>query len=102
MQTRYMDALSLNAVAEKIGITSFYLSRLFKQELNQTFLDVLMIIRINKALNFLYQGLPVQEISLKVGYPNANYFYKVFKKYTGLTVGEMKDFITKINMDATE
>lgn len=95
MRAMYADSLSLDSVAQKIGITPFYLSRLFKQEVSQTFLECLTDIRIIRAVEMVYQGeYSVKEISWSVGYPNSNYFYKIFKKVMGVTLGELKAFVS--------
>lgn len=90
----FSEDLSLEQVADAVGITSFYLSRLFKQESGKTFLEILTNYRMTKALEFLYTGqYSAQEISEKIGYQNASYFYKLFKKQTGITIGEFKELI---------
>lgn len=90
----YMEDLSLELVASQNKISSFYLSRLFKQELDHTFLELLTDIRISKAMELLFHGnYSVQEISQKCGYINTSYFYKLFKKQTGMTIGEMRNLI---------
>lgn len=94
----FMEDLSLDKVASQSGISSFYLSRLFKQELGSTFLEILTNIRIAKALEFLCtKNDTVEKISEKTGYLNVSYFYKVFKKQTGMTIGEIKNFLDHID-----
>lgn len=94
---RYMEDLSMEAVASQNGISAFYLSRLFKQELGITFLELLTDIRISKALELIYMSNDtVEEISEKSGYANVTYFYRLFKKQTGMTIGEMKGFLQLI------
>ncbi|MDY3766257.1 MAG: AraC family transcriptional regulator, partial [Lachnospiraceae bacterium] len=95
----FAQDLSLEQVADSIGITSFYLSRLFKQELGKTFLEILTNYRMAKAFEFLYEKqYSVSEISEQIGYPNTSYFYKLFKKQTGLTIGEVKEYIRLLNI----
>lgn len=90
----YNQDISLEETAEQVGITSFYLSRLFKQELNVTFLDILTEIRMEKAAHLLMKkDGNIKDISKKTGYINVSYFYKVFKRYFGITVGEMRDSV---------
>lgn len=97
MEKNYQQDLSLDVIAEKIGISSFYLSRLIKQQLKQNFIDLLTEIRIRHALFLIRQGDDtVKDIGKNVGYSNPNYFYKVFKKSTGMTVGEMRDYFRQI------
>ena len=42
----------------------------------------------------LWEGkYTVKEIALQSGYNNITYFYKVFKKYTGMSVGEIREYV---------
>lgn len=94
MGQNYMrDELSLGMTAEVIGITQFYLSRLFKQERNQTFLEILTDIRISKAIHLLMDpSRTIQNVSAMVGY-NVKYFYQVFKSSTGISAREFREGI---------
>jgi len=48
-------------------------------------------LRIAKAIDLLKKTkMSTEEISEKIGYSNANYFIKVFKKITGKTLSEFK------------
>ena len=94
MEKNYMDDISLERTAESAGISSFYLSRLLKQELNQNFTDVLTDIRMRKAMQLIWdRKLTVREIAEQCGYSNITYFYKVFKKYTGRSVGQIRSIL---------
>lgn len=84
------NELSMDQTAEQLGITSFYLSRLFKQEKNATFLEILTEIRVTKAIHFLMNpSKSVQSIAAMSGY-NIKYFYKIFKSTTGLSQREFR------------
>lgn len=91
MENHYSEDLSLDKTAESVHITSFYLSRLFKQELNLNFIDIVTDIRMKKAFQLLRsEKYNIRQISEKTGYTSLSYFYKVFKKYFGITAGEMR------------
>lgn len=91
----YSQDISLERVAEAIGISPFYLSRLLKQEKNQTFVEILTEVRIHRAIRLMKEEkLPMKEICQSIGYSNMTYFYKVFKKATGFTVGTVKKYLT--------
>lgn len=93
MEQNYMNDISLDEVAENVGISSFYLSRLLKQKKNTTFVEMLTDIRIREAILMLRQKeVRLRDIGTRVGYLNPTYFYKVFKKNTGMTLGEMKEY----------
>ncbi len=94
MQEHFMEDISLELAADAAGISSFYLSRLLKQELNKTFVEILTEIRMRHALKMIWAGkYSVKEIAKQSGYENTTYFYKIFKKYTGMSVGELRDFV---------
>lgn len=87
----YMKEIGLNDVAEKVGLSSAYLSRLFKQETGENFIDYLVKIRMEKAKKlFEDTTLSAKEIGENVGYKKGKYFGKLFKNYTGYTPTEYK------------
>ncbi len=90
----YSRNISLEDVAALVGISPFYLSRLLKQELNETFVEILTKVRVAEALALLRDsGKTIRQIGEEVGYSNTTYFYKVFKKQTGMTVGEVRRYL---------
>jgi len=92
VENNYQDAISLEYISDKIGVSSYYLSRLFKQELNMNYIDYLTEIRIKKALKLIEEKrYSIKTLSEKVGYNNPTYFCRVFKKATGKTIGEMRN-----------
>ncbi|MCR8659587.1 response regulator transcription factor [Paenibacillus endoradicis] len=90
---QYDRNFDLERIAETIGMSSHYVSRLFKQETGVTITDYLIDIRIDKAKQFLinYPHMKNYEISQSVGYSDPVYFQKLFKKVTGLTPREYKE-----------
>lgn len=88
----YGRDISLDSAAEGIGISPFYLSRLFKQELKQNFVEYLTEIRMKRAIWLVeHTRMSIKEISRQVGYDNPTYFCKVFKKNTGKTLREIRE-----------
>lgn len=91
IEEHYYENLTLNDVAEKLGITASYLSMLFSQQVNVTFIDYLNKIRIEHACTYLLQNfLKTYEIAYKVGFHDEKYFSRVFRKVTGMTPSEYK------------
>lgn len=85
------NTVTLSTVAEEIGLSPQYLSRLFHQEVGQPFNQYLTEKRIEKAMYYLNNSnLRVYEIAEKVGLPNYRYFSNVFKKRTGVTPVEYR------------
>lgn len=86
MRENFPQPLTLESVAKQVFLSPFYLSHLFSDELGITFIEYLTRIRIEQAKSLLGdKSLSVQSVANKVGYDDASYFSKVFKKSTGLT-----------------
>ena len=77
--------LNLSKVAQEFSFNSSYLSRKFKQETEESFIDFLFKIRMEHAKVLAKQGKPMYQSTAEVGVPDPNYFSKCFKKYTGST-----------------
>ena len=87
----YDQNISLNTVADHTNISTSYLSRMFKEEYNETFIDFIIKYRINKALIYFKEGsYTVNEVSKMVGFNDDKYFHRAFKKITGFTPGNYK------------
>jgi two-component system, response regulator YesN len=78
--------MSLEATAYALGISPNRLSRVFSEETGKGFSDYLIEYRIGKAKEMLMQpGASIKQVSNCCGYPDPNYFSRLFKKITGLT-----------------
>lgn len=85
---KYSSDITLYTTADEIGISSAYLSTIFKQAVGIGFSQYLNQFRIDKALVYLESGkLSLHEVAYHCGYQNYDYFFKVFKKITGQTPG---------------
>lgn len=90
----YQKDLSLSEVAEKLSVSTSYLSRLFKEKLHKNFKEYLTEYKIKKAKELLSDiGLSIHEVALKVGYNNPMQFTRMFKKYERITPAEYRERI---------
>jgi AraC-like DNA-binding protein/ligand-binding sensor protein len=84
--TNYHQPLTLEGVAQMVHISPSYFSHIFKEEQKQTFTSYLTEARINKAKDLLKgSDLSISVIAGTVGYEDANYFSRVFKKNVGMS-----------------
>ncbi len=89
VESHILERISVQDAAAAIGITPNYLSALFKRQLGRNFVDYVNAIKVEYACTLLKSGKHlVYEISHTLGYDNAYYFTKVFKRYTGVTPSE--------------
>ncbi|MDF2661876.1 MAG: xylS [Paenibacillus sp.] len=82
--------LSLHAIADRLHLNSSYLSRKFKQEIGLSFSDYVLEKKMRRAKELLLAGSTVAAAADQTGFKDASYFNRVFRKYWGVTPGEMR------------
>lgn len=89
----YSSNFELDRLAETVGMSANYISRLFKSKTGLTITDYLIRLRMDKAKQFLtdHPNLKNYEIAQLVGYSDPVYFNKLFKKTVGLTPKDFKE-----------
>ncbi|SHM43158.1 response regulator [Gracilibacillus kekensis] len=88
----YMEDITLDWLADKVDVTSHYVSKLYKDHFDISYIDYLTKCRIRKAKECIQQNqMSLKEISLTVGYKDPNYFSRVFKKNCGISPSQYKE-----------
>ncbi|WP_028611650.1 response regulator transcription factor [Paenibacillus harenae] len=88
--------VSLDEIAAKLHLNASYLSRLFKKETGENFIEYMTRVKLDRAKELLQDSQKsLEEISGMIGYEK-NYFYKVFKKSNGMTPSEFRTSISNI------
>jgi AraC-like DNA-binding protein len=83
--------LSLNYLSDLFDINPKYLSKLFKDEIGEKFVDLLISHRIEKAKQLMLEtDKAIQEISEEVGYTNYNSFNRAFKNVVGVAPSDYR------------
>lgn len=91
MERNFKLPIRLDDVAGHLGISPYYLSRLFPGESGFTFYEYLTELRMEYACNLLCDGNhTIDEIAALSGYDNGNYFAKVFRRRMGMTPGSYR------------
>lgn len=86
------DDISLTGIAENTGHNSSYLSRLFKQKNGVGVAEYITDCRVRLAKELLADPRNrIQDIAPTSGFTSVQYFYRVFKKSTGMTPQEWRD-----------
>lgn len=82
----FADIDALGRVVEMSGIPERTLKRRFKAATGSTLIGYLQNLRVEQAKDLLETGsMPVEDISAEVGYADASFFRRLFKRLTGLT-----------------
>ena len=91
LDKHYMEEITLDMIAEKYYFNASYFSTIFKNYFGKSFSNYLIEIRMKKAKELLVSSdEKIKEITNKVGYNDANYFIRAFKKYYGYTPEEYR------------
>ncbi|MFA5068001.1 MAG: PocR ligand-binding domain-containing protein [Candidatus Izemoplasmatales bacterium] len=86
IKKHYREDLSLDTVAKNAFVSNYYLSHLFRDEMNMTFSDYVNKVRMDAAIKLMKETkMSIQEIAVQSGFADASYFTKTFKKYHGIT-----------------
>ena len=85
IQNNYAD-VTMDVMAEKLGLSKPYLSKYIKEKSGMTFGDILKNVRMKKACTMLREGnATVESIAETVGYQNVEHFNRIFKKMYQVT-----------------
>lgn len=86
MKANLRNRLYLHQLAVQCGYSVSHYGKLFRQKTTEAPLDYLNILRIQKACSLLeLSRLKVKEIAHAVGFEDAYYFMRVFRKIMGVT-----------------
>lgn len=91
LQKHYRDDISVEALAERVGMSSRTFLRRFKAATNRLPGAYLQAVRIEAAKAMLERDrASVQQVSAAVGYDDASFFRTLFKRSTGMTPQEYR------------
>ncbi len=100
VNTEYKTPLSIKVISYSFNISAAYLGKLFKLETGESFSRYLNNLRIEKAKILLRStNIKANKIAIEVGYSDSNYFYNIFKKYTGIYPSEYLELNKTLNIN---
>lgn len=90
----YCKDLTLDSIAEAVYLSSNYASRLFKKVRKQSIMHYLTQVRMEEAKRLLHNpNYLIDTVAIKIGYGDASYFTKVFKRYEGITPTQYRQIV---------
>ncbi len=91
IRSSFTEDLSLDTVADFVGLSKYYFSHEFRRITDHTFVEYINILRCEKAKELLLTSkLTVAEVGQKCGFQNRAYFTRTFARYTKLTPSEYR------------
>ena len=91
IKKNYMLPITPGSICTRFHLNPSYLAREFKKSTGQTLTEALHAERIENAKRLLgSSSLPVENIALNIGFYDANYFSRVFKRIVGMPPQEYR------------
>ena len=91
IDAHYREDISMQDAAAALRYSDAYFCKLFKQCFKVNFSAYLNEYRVNRARQLMLDPrLNMKDIGAAVGYSDANYFTRVFKRLTGQTPSEYR------------
>ncbi|NHN31786.1 helix-turn-helix transcriptional regulator [Paenibacillus agricola] len=86
IENNYAKDLYLESIADEIGLSSKYISRIFKEITGTSITDYISLIRMSKAKELLmHTDLKVGDIAHQIGIDSRTTFLRIFKKHEGIS-----------------
>jgi len=87
-----MDSISVSNIALHFGISIGYISKLYRQKTERTFIDYVLEIKLKEAKRLLEKSpdIKIKDVALMLGYTNTISFIRLFKRKLGITPGEYR------------
>lgn len=82
--------ISLEFLADRLGLRSDVLSRTFKKLMGKSYTDYIKEKKLARAEDLIADGLSMKEIARRLGYNSVQYFIKIFKESYGVTPYQYK------------
>lgn len=91
LERDFKGKITEESVAKEVGISSVYLSALYKEVTGISFSQSLLFIRMKKAGELLLNpNISASKVANLCGYSDESYFRKKFKKYYGMGIKEYR------------
>ncbi|MBD2846008.1 AraC family transcriptional regulator [Paenibacillus sp. IB182496] len=91
LSLQYEQSISIARIARTLGYHRTHLSKMFKQATGLSPMQYLFKIRMERAETLLRQKLTVAQVAASVGYADALYFSKQFRKWKGLSPSAFRE-----------
>jgi len=96
-QTPQLFKEGIAGFASLTGRSTDHVNRVIKEHLNQTLTETVTTIKINYAAQRLTMtNVPIKTICFDIGFNNIGHFYKIFKKYHGMTPKAFREINHKV------
>jgi len=93
VEVHYMNKLTIQDVADFVGLNPSYLSKLFKQKTGHTLQSYILDIRLQESKRYLAHGYTVKEAAAACGFQDLANYSKLFKRENGRSPTQWLDWV---------
>lgn len=91
VQNHFGEAITLRQVADIMGYSPYYLTRLFKKYFGCTLTEYLADVRVQRSKQLLVkENIAIGEVAVLCGFESANYFSSCFRSHVGTTPSQYR------------
>ena len=91
LDEHFDEKITLDQLAERFFINKHYLGRVFRNQFGMTVNHYIMYVKVTHAKQLLrFSELSIEEIAVKCGMEDANYFSRMFKKVEGISPSQFR------------
>ena len=85
--------VNVSYIADEIGVSATFLSRIFKKYHLQNISDYLSVVRVEAAKSLLAEGMSLAEVVDACGFGSLRTFMRVFKSIEHITPGQYRTLV---------
>lgn len=93
VQNNYNRGISMDEVAEMVSMSYSYFSRVFKEQLHQSFSEYVLSVRMREAKRLMEEdpAIKIKEVAELVGYESVYTFSRAYKQYYHVSPKQDRD-----------
>lgn len=95
LEAHWMDAVSLEELAEVAGLSRFHLLRIFRSRYGLAPHAFQLQLRVQHAKTMLFDGLPAKDAAVECGFFDQAHMTRTMRRYTGVTPGRIAAISSK-------
>lgn len=94
MKEHVEDKFSIEDMANKLYISKYYFSRIFKEEMDITPKQYMIQTKLRRAKELIIEEGSSTKVAIDMEYAAQSHLCNVFKKYMGISIGDYKKHLT--------
>ena len=90
MEAHLSEKITLPDVAARFWVSQSTISQLFRKKMGVSFYRYVTIRRLSEAQLLIQSGLPMDQVSISVGFQDYSTFYRAFKAEYGISPAQYR------------